>query len=333
MEYLKNPNLETIKQNYLGNPCLSGRFLNYAKVKVPSARDILKWRLSRAKKFFTTTNNSNITQDYIKINEVTNESIRNDKLDSIIWLGHATFLITINNKKIIIDPVLGNIITRKRLAPLPCSIESLDCVDYLLISHAHYDHLDESSIKQLANLNPNLITYCGLNHSSIITKCGVKNIVEASWYQKYPINNDEIEFYFLPALHWSRRGLNDTNRRLWGSFLIKCKNKTIYFMGDSGYSEHFKEIGELFNGVDTCLLGIGAYEPRDIMKSSHINPQEALQAFNDLKGKTLIPMHYGTFHLADEPRHEPPELISLLWKDNNQSGNLKISKIGEIIPI
>ncbi|MFO0319529.1 MAG: MBL fold metallo-hydrolase, partial [Neisseriaceae bacterium] len=250
-----------------------------------------------------------------------------------VWLGHASFLITLNNKNILLDPVFFNIPLFKRLAKIPFSINNYNSIDYILISHAHFDHLDKTTIKALSILNPQLKIYCGLGTSQLINnKWKLQNtVVEAGWYQQYPVENDSLEFYFMPALHWSKRTLYDRNKKLWGSFVIKGNSSNIYFMGDSGYSSHFKEIGNLFDDLDYVILGIGAYNPQNIMQTSHLNPEEAKQAYIDLGAKYLVPMHYGTYDLTDEPRFEPLSRIKKAFE--SEQDNLKIIKIGEMLKI
>lgn len=139
---------------------------------------------------------------------------------------------------------------------------------------------------------------------------GIKNqIQEAGWYQQYNTTSD-IAIDYLPSQHWSRRWLTDTNVHLWGSFMIqnKTNNKTIYFAGDSGYGQHFLDIGNEYN-IDIAMIGIGAYEPQWFMQSAHTGPTDAYRAFTDLKAKYWIPMHYGTFDLSDEPIFYPEQIL------------------------
>ncbi len=312
--YLKNNNLNFIKNNSKGNTLKDGIFINlYGQSGISSVFDILKWKL-RKNKYKTIKKN-----DKYKMKIIKNTMKKKKKEDYISWLGHASFLIQINGKKILTDPCLFAPPFIKRLTRLPCNIEDIK-PDYLLISHGHYDHLDKKSIKYF-NKSTALIP---LKMGKLVKKFNKTiNIQEAAWYQKYNIN-EEFEIFFLPAHHWHKRTLKDQDKTLWGSFLIKTKTKTIYFAGDSGYSKHFKDIGNMFD-IDIALLPIGAYEPRWFMKSSHINPQEALKAYKDLNAKEFIPMHFGTFDLSDEPISEPPKLLKKIKKDEN----IKFLDIGE----
>lgn len=324
MKTLLNKNLLTIKPDFKGNVSRDDRFLNYQKVPVPKFRDILRWKLGENPQKHEKQN------DPFLLNTFHDDDVFNKEKDKIVWLGHASFLITLNGKNILTDPVFSDIGLIKRRAKIPFSNAHYTDIDYILISHSHYDHLDKKTVTALATQNPKLKIYCGLNTKTLLQKWRIKNeIVEAAWYQQFPVFDDELLFYFMPSLHWSSRTLFDRNKRLWGSFIIKNKKTTIYFMGDSGYSPHFSEIAEFFPDIGYAILGVGAYMPRHIMQSSHLNPEEARQAFLDLKAKYIIPMHYATYDLTDEPYEEPIRRTKTLF--SLESEKLKVLEIGRIL--
>lgn len=324
IETVLNPDLAIIKPGFEGNICRDGRFLNYQKVPVPKLKDILKWQIG------ANPQRHEKCRDKFRLKTLENKKIFDKNIDKIVWLGHASFLVTLNGQNILLDPVFANIPLVKRRATIPFAIEEYNNIDYILISHAHYDHLDKKTVTTLAKLNPELKIYCGLNTSPLLKKWGIKNqIIDAAWYQKFPAK--EIGLYFMPSLHWANRTAFDRNKRLWGSFIIQSKGTTVYFMGDSGYSAHFKEIGELFPYIDYAILGVGAYMPQQIMKSSHITPDEALLAYKDLNAKYLVPMHYATYNLTDEPYKEPLDKIERLFVANPQK--LKTLQIGQILAV
>lgn len=319
-----NPSLITIKPDYAGNKVLNGRFLNYQKVSVPSVRDILNWRFRRDKTYLKQKENDKFVPQVIEDSRLLSLTV-----PKIVWLGHASFLITCAGKNILVDPVFADIPLVKRRAAIPFNIENYTSIDYILITHSHYDHLDKTTLIKLAKINPHAKIYCGLNTAKLLRKWKVNNqIVEASWYQRFPLEEDGIEFYFMPSLHWSKRTLNDRNILLWGSFIIRSHEATIYLMGDSGYSPHFKEIGQFFPEIDYAILGIGAYAPRYIMQYSHISPEEARQAYYDLGARYLIPMHYATYNLTDEFYSEPLNKINQLFVE--EINKLKIVNIGQV---
>jgi len=314
--YIKNEKLPIIKKDFLGNEIVNNEFVGL-KSSDKSIFEILKWKFSINPKRKQKDNES------YQLEVLKNSKILNSKDDYICWLGHASFLIQIDGKKIITDPCLTSPPLTTRYTELPFKIEDIN-PDYLLISHGHYDHLDSDTIKYFHNST----ALVPLKMSSIIKNINSTiKIQEAGWFQKYDIN-EKFQIYFMPSYHWHKRTLIDANQVLWGSYIIKTQYKTIYFAGDTGYNSHFKEIGNLFD-IDIALLPIGAYAPRWFMKDNHMNPKDAIQAFSDLKAKELIPMHFGTFDLTDEPMGEPEELI----KKFGINENLKFIKIGEKISL
>jgi L-ascorbate metabolism protein UlaG (beta-lactamase superfamily) len=255
------------------------------------------------------------------------------KEEGIVLIGHASFLIRTGGKLIITDPQLTSpSMWNWRYSTLPFKIEELTGIDYILLSHDHFDHMDEESLKQLYKQNPNVVILTGLRTTPLMQEWmpGVR-VMEAGWYQEYQTGKDSISFTFLPTRHWSRRGLFDQNLRLWGSFLIKSSDIKIYFGGDSGYGSHFEEIFNLFGEVDYAIIGIGAYKPRWFMHANHTSPLEALRAARLMKTKNLIPMHYGTFAMGDEPLGDPHRTVTREYAKRNYKFRLILPNPGEKI--
>ena len=153
------------------------------------------------------------------------------------------------------------------------------------------------------------------------------------WFQEFVLDDADLKVYFVPVRHWSRRGLFDTNERLWGGYVIESGDTTIYHGGDSGYGRHYKETGEVFPEIDYFLIGIGSYEPRWIMEPNHNDPSDVIKAFQDIGARILVPMHYGTFDLSNEPPGQP---LSLLKDEADKAGltdRIKTLNIYESIPI
>lgn len=318
IEYKINTNLKVIRPDWKGNTFIDGEFANNGTKDLQiTPFDILKWKLSKnpqakekkADKFALEVHNNT---DFLKSKE-----------DMIVWLGHATFFIRINGKTIITDPIFYSMPMVKRLVGLPCAVSDLKGIDYILLSHGHRDHFDKKTVIALHENNPNIEALVPLELNEFFDDEGI-SCQQAGWYQKFE-TAEGVEIYFMPAKHWNRRGILDFNKTLWGSFVIKANGKTIYFAGDTSYGEHFSEINKLFGSIDYCLMPVGAYKPDYIMKESHITPNEALVAFNDLKGKTFIPMHYATYDLADEPLGEPIRIL----QENSSVYNIKILAVGE----
>lgn len=306
-QFTNAPNLPSVKSAFKGNEIIDGVFQNlYGSSGGESFWKVLKWRFSSNKQKETKA----AEKHSMPVTEAS--KVLQDKEDYILWLGHASWLIQINGKKILTDPCLTSPPFVKRLTKLPLPIEAIK-PDYLLISHGHFDHLDSDTLEHFSGAT----ALIPLNMTKLIKKMNPEiKCHEAGWYQRYE-NEDDFQVTFLPAHHWHRRGSTDYNKVLWGSFLIQSKGENIYFGGDSAYSRHFKDIGELVGHIDTAILPIAAYAPRWFMKSSHINPEEAMMAFRDLKAKRMIPMHYGTFDLSDEPLGEPVQLLKNISKQEN----------------
>jgi len=202
----------------------------------------------------------------------------------------------------------------------------------LLLSHGHRDHFDIPSLKIVLANNPSINILGPLNCTALFSKLNVNGTIqEAGWYQKY--KSQTVEFVFLPAKHWHRRGVNDFNKVLWGSFYIKGKNQSIYFAGDTAYGRHFKEIKQSVPPIDYCLMPIGAYKPPFLMNLFHVTPEEAFRAYQELGAGNFIPMHYGTFDLSDEPLGEPEREIRRLFREQGNAEQLIIEPIGKSIKL
>ena len=197
----------------------------------------------------------------------------------------------------------------------------------MLISHTHYDHCDKRSLSALASKEPKAIVPLKMTQVLQHMKLDMPT-KELDWYETY--DEGELSITFVPARHWGRRGVFDKNAVLWGGYILSYQNSNIYFCGDSASGSHFEEIGQRYD-IDIALLPIGAYAPEFIMKENHLNPQEAFDAFIQLKAKRMIPMHYGTFDLTDEPLDEP-----LLWMQEIATKNpnkICFMKAGEILTL
>jgi len=320
--YIKNEKLPVILKDFTGNIFRDGTFIDPDHSMDISFFRVLRWRFS------TNPQAEEKKNDPFKLNVVPSSGIFDMKEDMIVWLGHASFLLRIDGKTFLIDPVLDDLPLNKRLCGLPVQIGDVKNIDYLLVSHSHLDHLDSTTIKKSRLNNVKALIPIGMAETindfndSIVCE-------EAGWFQKYSTEGPEV--YFLPARHWSRRSLLDFNEVLWGSFIIKGKKKVIYFAADSGYGSHFPQIAGLFPKIDITLMPIGAYKPPHIMKKNHINPEEAVQASNVLKAGTFIPMHYGTFDLSDEPAGEPLRLLMDINSRKGLKAKLKVLDPGEIM--
>ncbi|PHM17203.1 MAG: hypothetical protein CJD30_07905 [Sulfuricurvum sp. PD_MW2] len=244
-----------------------------------------------------------------------------------LWLGHASLWLRLGETTVAIDPVLGNIPLHSRYSPLPVPKEHL-VADVILITHAHYDHYDKSSVLFLLEQNPKTIIVAPNGFWRYLKgKIPRERCFEMEWWESVMVG--DLFITFTPSLHWSNRIHFDMNKALWGGYVIQNSEHTLYHSGDSAYGEHFKEIHERFD-IDEAFLPIGAYRPETIMKHNHTNPPEALQAAADLGAKRFIPIHYGTFKLSDEPVDEPIEWLEHLKNTEVYPFEIQIVRVGEI---
>ena len=237
---------------------------------------------------------------------------------------------------IITDPVFSKntgplIFGPKRYIPPAINLNEIPQVDLFLLTHNHYDHQDASTIRNFPYKNSKVVLPLKLGKYFR----NYKDVNELDWYQEIQVNQD-IKVTLLPAVHWSRRGMFDINKTLWGNFLIEYRGKKILFACDTGYGDIYKELGNKYGPIDLTFINIGAYNFYPIMPVKdksiyHTNPEEALQISKDLKSKKVIGMHWGTVVLSLEPIMEPRKR----FKDGaNKYGFKKndaiIFKIGQV---
>jgi N-acyl-phosphatidylethanolamine-hydrolysing phospholipase D len=256
----------------------------------------------------------------------------------LFWLGHATTLIQLKGQTILTDPVLGrqigplpavkpltdtavkqlnrNFVMRAPRQPeIPLPVAHFPHVDVVLISHNHYDHLDKASVWQLAQtFAPLFIVPLGVG--DYLRKWGIERVVELDWWQF--VTYKGVRYHCTPACHGSQRYLYDRHRSLWSGWFMEKRCElgngrfSLFFAGDTAYADHFRAIRRCLGRPDMALLPIGAYAPRWYLQELHLSPDEALQAFCDLQAEKLVPIHWGTFDLGQEPIHLPGQLLTKL---------------------
>jgi L-ascorbate metabolism protein UlaG (beta-lactamase superfamily) len=327
--YNNNPKLKTILKNWKGNPVVNGKFIDPHKRFSGSFTKVLKWKSMKNEKAEAKKN------DKWRLKVLKGNDFLNHEGDCIVWLGHASFFMQLKGTRYLIDPVFGRISgIVPRYSELPCAPHDFKNIDYVLLSHAHRDHADKSSLKKVFSINPSATLLTSLNTGKLVSGWvnGLK-FQEAGWYQQFALPEKNLKITFLPTQHWSNRFMTDINKTLYGSFMIEADGLNIFFNGDSGYCSYPKQIAELFPNIDIAMIGVGAYHPPLMMKDVHTNPQEAVQIFHDLKAKTFIPMHYGTFDLADEPLGEPYRTLQELEAEKKINGDLKLLDVGELFQL
>ena len=254
--------------------------------------------------------------------------------DYIAWIGHATYLIKLGDATIITDPVFSKnagplIFGPDRFTEPALKLDEIPKTNLFLLTHNHYDHQDMRTIKRFPFKDAKVLI--PLKLGKYFTPYKFQDVNEMDWYDEINVNNN-LKVTFLPAVHWSKRSLTDTNKTLWGNFLIEYKGKKIFFACDTGYGDIYKELGEKYGPIDIAMINIGAYNFKPMFDKSiyHTTPEEALNVAQDLKSKKVIGTHWGTFVLSLEPIMEPP----IRFKKNAKKYGYKkddaiIFKIGE----
>jgi N-acyl-phosphatidylethanolamine-hydrolysing phospholipase D len=184
--------------------------------------------------------------------------------------------------------------------------EDLPPIHVVVISHSHYDHLDATTVRRLAAAHrPRFLVPLGLK--AWFADLGIETAEELDWWQSRVIGG--VTLTCLPVQHWSARGFWDEDRTLWAGWAVAGRTKRLFFGGDTGYYDGFKEVGGRLGPFDVAAVSIGAYEPPGMMRMTHTTPEEALRLFGDVRADRFVAMHWGTFVLGDEPIDEPPRRL------------------------
>lgn len=269
---------------------------------------------------------------------------------AMTWIGHITVLAQFGGLNWLTDPVFSERCSPmqwmgpKRHTPPGLTLGQLPRIDVVLLSHNHYDHMDEASLVALGKQagGPPLFIM-PLGHRSWFARRGIHHVVELDWWDTHVLpatdRSPRMPVTLTPAQHWSARTATDAMRSLWGGFAVLSPDCHFFFAGDTAYSKDFKDIREHFaphqtlphgGGFDMALLPIGAYEPRWFMKDQHVNPAESVQIFHDLGCKRALAVHWGTFQLTDEALDEPPrELARVLRSRQMQAEDFAVLAVGE----
>ncbi len=328
MKFRSNPALPTVLNDWKGNPLDdNGCFLHPDYPFELGWMDVLKWKLFTKNPYQEKKKNDPWRATVVKDSGF----LRHDR-DVFVWLGHASFFFRLNGINILIDPVFGKLAPlTPRFSELPVSAEKFQNIDLVLLTHDHRDHCDEASLKFLLKNNPKAKIITGLNMQPVVSAWSNGcPIVEMGWFQLVDNESLGLKIFYLPTRHWCRRWLTDTNKRLWGAFVLQTDSTTIYFGADSGYGNHYKQAAALFPKIDYAFLGIGAFAPEWFMHPNHMSPADAWQAFHDLGAARMIPMHYGTFDLSDEPLGEPERFLKSISAGSEAVEFLTIGKAREV---
>jgi L-ascorbate metabolism protein UlaG (beta-lactamase superfamily) len=254
-----------------------------------------------------------------------------DAAPSLTWIGHATFVVRLGGKLIATDPIwsekIQGVIPRKSPPGVP--FDRVPPIDVVTVSHNHMDHLD---LPTLQRIGPRARYVVPAGNGAILRKAGLTEIVELDWWERH--QEGDLTITLVPARHWSMRAPWTRNDALWGGFVYSSREGTVYHAGDTALWDGFGEIGRRIGPIDWALLPIGAYEPRWFMEPQHMNPDDAVQAFDALGARTLVAMHWGTFRLTDEPLSEPPARLREIWQERGiDPSRLWIVDVGERRPL
>jgi len=323
---------KTQKQEFekLGN-FQKGKFRN--RKAVPEKLTFSKF-IDIGYKYFTTKVENGTPTRPPEIAAINPAELTHFKETRLFWFGHSAFLLQHVGKNILIDPMLGNVpapiswLGGKRFnETLPIAPDELPKIDYVVLSHDHYDHLDYETIMTIKDKVNLFLTPLGLGNHLIRWGVQKEKIIELNWWDSHSF--DEIEFVCTPAQHFSGRKFSNGQETLWSSWVIQSDSLSLFFSGDSGYDIHFKEIGEKYGPFDVSLLECGQYNK--MWPDVHMFPKETVQAGVDLNAKKIIPIHWGSFKLALHPWNEPA--IEALEEATKRNVSIEIPKIGKAIEI
>lgn len=302
----------------------NGRFFNTHVFEQPG----LMKTLEIFKRYFTEP-----AKDKVPLQAVPVEQVSRAQLEALpdsdlhfIKLGHSSILLKVYGEYWLLDPVFSqraspfSFLGPKRFHQTPIALDELPEIDKVLISHNHYDHLDKASIKKLIAKTKQFLVPLGVEAD--LQKWGVSSekIIRFDWWQE--LKTESALIAFTPSQHFSGRGIGDSNSTLWGSWVIKTSAGSLYFSGDSGYFDGFKQIGEKYGPFDIALIETGAYD--NDWADIHMTPEQSVQAHLDVRGQVMVPVHNGTFDLAFHSWYEPLERVTAAAR---QSGAVLLTPV------
>ncbi len=305
-----------------------GLFVNpYVKKPAQSFTRFISWQLSR----------KDIVPSKEEISKIPLQLVSLSKIEKpgpepqVTWMGHSTILVQVKGKNILTDPIFSDFASplpgkTKRITPPAMTLQELPKIDFVVISHNHYDHLDYETVKALGNTP---IWFVPLGLKAWFAECNITNVIEMDWWEEKKVG--DLTFVCTPSQHWSGRTLFDRFETLWCSWVIKSADFSFFFAGDTGYNDkQFKEIGARLGPFEAAAIPIGGYAPRWFMNTHHVNPREAVKIHRDLHSKWSFAIHWGTFILSDEPVLEPPiKLKQALLQFEIPKSRFEVLKIGE----
>lgn len=295
-----------------------GGFLNpWPGSALHGFRDFIKWMLTRSRREAATPNIAAIVPALHELPPDVSDAL------SVTWIGHSSFLLQLGGMNILTDPVWSNRASPvgfagpKRLVPPGVALDALPRIDVTVLSHDHYDHLDDKTVRQLIAQFPGMTWLTPLGVGNFLKKRGAAFVRELDWWDEIGVG--PTSFACTPAQHFSGRYPWNRDATLWCGWTIRVANTAVFFAGDTGLHPEFGEIARRFGPFDMSILPVGAYDPRWFMHPVHMAPEEAVSAFQSIgaihpeRRGVMVGSHWGTFRLTDEPVDEPPALTRSAW--------------------
>ncbi|EFA77219.1 beta-lactamase-like domain-containing protein [Heterostelium album PN500] len=312
----------------------NGRFINPYHDGNLHFLDLVKWNINRTPVAPLTPYECENIHPVLNVDfDLIGQPVEDNTI-RMTWIGHSTFFVQFAGVNFLTDPVWCerssplSFAGPKRVRPTPCKISDLPPIDFVILSHNHYDHLDIDAAKEIGNKAQ---WFVPKGMKEWFASIGVTNCEELAWWEEIDFNS-RLQLVSVPCNHHSQRHLFDRNKSLWCSWIVvdRQTQKKYYHSGDTAYCSAFKEVGHFMGPIDLSCIAIGAYEPRFFISNFHINPEEAVMLHQEIRSKKSVGMHWGTFILTDEPILEPPEEMK---KHAKQAGlaedEFTVMKIGE----
>jgi len=253
---------------------------------------------------------------------------------TVTWIGHATVLVQMDHGTFLTDPTWNTIASPvsfagpRRFVPPGVALERLPPIDFVVLSHSHYDHTDLPTLRRLADGRTRFLAPLGLG--ALLRDAGIAPVEELDWWDVTRVG--ALEVHCVPAQHWSQRGLTDRDETLWSGWVVVGPTRRFYYAGDTGYFAGFREIGERLGPFGLAAVPIGAYEPAAMMRVFHLDPEEAVAAALDARAERVLGVHWGTFELTLEPLDEPPRRFHAAGRARRlAAGRLLTPPVGETL--